>query len=75
MTPTDRKVLRAAAALIAEDAKLTVESCQGHPRTSTAARWACGDCQKDAAGKCQAQRDYEARVEAHRKLMAMARRP
>lgn len=74
MKPADRKKLRAAAALISEDAQLILESCQGQQRSSVKARWACGNCQKDAAGKCQAQRDYEARIAAHGHLTALANR-
>lgn len=54
MTPA-ATMLRATQ-LLDEDAQAGLESCQVGDR-----KWACGDCEKDIEGKCQAQNAHDER--------------
>lgn len=69
MNRDDRAAVRKAARLLREDARATFESCRG-----VGSGWACGDCKKDDAGKCKAQRTHDTRLLTSKRLMAMAGR-
>lgn len=49
-----RQLLQKAARRMKREAEAIRESCEGSDGD-----WACGTCEKDAKGRCQAKRDYD----------------